>query len=100
MTTPPGLLADRTGHDPGLIQGAGPPTGRSAVQRMVAVEPAGVRRPMTPCTAPGCPNLTATGGRCSHHRTQHDRERGSSTQRGYDQHHRRLRLLCFKRDGW
>ena len=31
---------------------------------------------------------------------EHDERRGTATERGYDQDHRRLRILCFERDGW
>ena len=47
MTSFPRLMADRIGRDPVLIQGAGPLSGRTFVQRIVAVEHPGVRRPMT-----------------------------------------------------
>jgi 5-methylcytosine-specific restriction endonuclease McrA len=58
---------------------------------------------LRPCSAPGCPELTA-GGLCESHRRarqqQHDEHRGTSSERGYDADHRRLRILCFQRDGW
>ena len=60
-------------------------------------------RILRPCSIRGCPELTA-GGPCeSHRRTrqqQHDERRGTSNERGYDADHRRLRILCFERDGW
>ena len=63
----------------------------------------GVRRILRPCTTPGCPELTP-GGPCEQHRRarqrEHDERRGSSRDRGYDADHRRLRVLCFQRDGW
>ena len=58
---------------------------------------------LRPCTTPGCPELTP-GGPCEQHRRirqrEHDERRGSSRDRGYDADHRRLRILCFQRDGW
>jgi|GEM_PF-3284962 len=63
----------------------------------------GVRRILRPCSTPGCPELTP-GGPCEQHRRirqrEHDERRGSSRDRGYDADHRRLRILCFQRDGW
>src|SRR4051812_47487747 len=59
--------------------------------------------PLRPCTVPGCPALIR-GGRCARHTRQAERvreeERGTSTERGYDQHHRRIRIQCFMRDNW
>jgi 5-methylcytosine-specific restriction endonuclease McrA len=56
-----------------------------------------------PCPTPGCPALTH-GGSCEEHRRErqreHDERRGTATERGYDRDHRRLRILCFERDGW
>src|ERR1035438_5782538 len=63
----------------------------------------GVRRILRPCSTPGCPELTP-GGPCEQHRRarqrEHDERRGTSVERGYDASHRRLRVLCFMRDGW
>src|ERR1700722_3205200 len=60
-------------------------------------------RILHPCSTPGCPTLTA-GGPCEQHRRsrqrEHDERRGNSSERGYDTDHRRLRVLCFERDGW
>src|SRR6266446_5083719 len=56
-----------------------------------------------PCSIPGCSELTS-GGPCEQHRRarqrEHDERRGSSRDRGYDAGYRRLRVLCFQRDGW
>lgn len=61
------------------------------------------RRILHPCSTPGCPKLTP-GGPCEQHRRarqrEHDERRGTSVDRGYDASHRRLRVLCFERDGW
>jgi 5-methylcytosine-specific restriction enzyme A len=60
-------------------------------------------RILRPCPIPGCSELTS-GGPCEQHRRarqrEHDERRGSSRDRGYDADHRRLRVLCFQRDGW
>jgi 5-methylcytosine-specific restriction endonuclease McrA len=62
--------------------------------------PSAIQRP---CNSPGCPQLT-NGGPCNNHRRtrqrEHDERRGTSSDRGYDAGHRRLRVLCFARDGW
>jgi 5-methylcytosine-specific restriction protein A len=70
---------------------------------MMASPQGRVRRILRPCSIPGCPELTP-GGPCESHRRirqrEHDERRGSSRDRGYDADHRRLRVLCFQRDGW
>jgi 5-methylcytosine-specific restriction protein A len=48
---------------------------------------------------PGCPKLSRNP-RCDRHSLQVEQRRGTPTERGYDQHHRRLRVLCFSRDDW
>jgi hypothetical protein len=57
-----------------------------------------------PCGHPGCPRLVTSGPRCPEHlrdsRRAGDHARGTSAERGYDSQHRRLRILCFHRDGW
>jgi 5-methylcytosine-specific restriction endonuclease McrA len=57
-----------------------------------------------PCSAPGCRELTTRGGFCPDHQRargrRHDEQRASSTERGYDADHRRLRIRCFVRDNW
>ena len=55
------------------------------------------------CSTPGCRG-TAQGTYCgacraAKYRAQ-DTNRDTSKDRGYDQAHKRLRLLCFERDGW
>jgi hypothetical protein len=47
-----------------------------------------------------CGRLIETGSRCRQCQKQNEQRRGSSTQRGYDEDHRKLRLQCFVRDGW
>lgn len=56
--------------------------------------------PLHPCAMPGCPLLVRGSLRCERHATRPDAQRDTSTRRGYDVYHRRLRLLCFERDGW
>ncbi len=41
------------------------------------------------CSVPGCPNLTAAGGRCAECRAEYELQRGTPAQRGYDAQHRR-----------
>lgn len=58
-----------------------------------------------PCSTIGCGTLVTDGqGRCLNHRRQEERIRvervGTSTERGYDVAHRKLRVLCFERDQW
>jgi hypothetical protein len=55
--------------------------------------------PLRPCSTSECPALTSRG-RCTMHRRESDALRGSSAERRYDADHRRLRILCFVRDGW
>jgi len=56
------------------------------------------------CAHPGCPRLVSGAQRCPEHqltaRRAIDQARGSAAERGYDVDHRRLRILCFERDGW
>src|SRR5260370_16739800 len=70
---------------------------------MICQALAGKRRILGPGWIPGCSELTP-GGPCDQHRRarqrEHDERRGSSRDRGYDADHRRLRVLCFQRDGW
>src|ERR1035437_297925 len=79
------------------------PEADSQVGMIANKQTGGVRRILRPCTTPGCPELTP-GGPCESHRRirqrEHDERRGTSADRGYDADHRRLRVLCFQRDGW
>lgn len=43
-----------------------------------------------PCAIPGCPTLTDRG-RCPQHAREHEQQRGTRQQRGYDAAHDRLR---------
>lgn len=55
-------------------------------------------RALTTCSRPGCPNLV-TSGRCDACTTDAERQRGTSTQRGYGKRHRqRFRAAVLDRD--
>jgi 5-methylcytosine-specific restriction endonuclease McrA len=60
--------------------------------------------PKRPCSTPGCRNAATRGSRCDacarDRQTVHDNRRGSKIERGYDDAHRRLRVLAFQRDNW
>jgi 5-methylcytosine-specific restriction protein A len=50
------------------------------------------------CTVPGCPILT-TEGRCTEHRREADRARGTASERGYTSRgHRNFRTVVLQRD--
>ena len=49
---------------------------------------------------PGCRNTTTNGSRCTAHERQREVARGTTTERGYDTAHNRLRILAFERDHW
>lgn len=54
---------------------------------------------MRVCSRPGCPNLTATGGRCDDCKRRADRDRGTATERGYTSRgHRAFREVVLARD--
>lgn len=61
-------------------------------------------RPARPCLHPGCPAISRSGSRCTAHQRQadqqHNRQRGSSTARGYGSQWQRLRLAILDRDAW
>lgn len=52
------------------------------------------RKPLKPCTHPGCPRLTA-GKYCEEHKEQH-RDREGSYERGYDRKWKKARLSYLK----
>lgn len=55
-------------------------------------------RAMRVCSAPGCPTLTPTG-RCPHHRSDANQDRGSAASRGYGHRHAtRFRAPVLRRD--
>ncbi|GAA0599806.1 hypothetical protein GCM10010394_31620 [Streptomyces crystallinus] len=58
------------------------------------------RRPRPPCSAPGCPELTARGGRCEAHRREAEQQRGTSAERGYTTRWQRIRKAYLYRNPW
>jgi hypothetical protein len=57
------------------------------------------------CSTPGCGKLRTIGSLCEGcERTRQtlidSYRRGSTTERGYDTDHRRMRILAFQRDSW
>lgn len=60
------------------------------------------RRALRPCSAPGCPELVRDGRYCKLHTRQeqrrYDKQRGTSTQRGYGANWRRLRKMKLSRN--
>lgn len=56
------------------------------------------------CRTPGCFNTASRGARCDAcqraQQAAQDKQRKSPVGRGYDEQHRRLRVLAFQRDGW
>jgi len=58
-------------------------------------------KPASPCKIPGCPHLSIDkSGYCAKHKKelqrQQDKERGSSTQRGYDRRWRKARVRYLR----
>jgi len=61
--------------------------------------------PKRGCSEHGCKDVAALGSsRCPTHmravQRSYDDRRGTTVERGYDEHHERLRVLCFQRDEW
>ena len=53
------------------------------------------------CSTPGCRGgASGKTSRCNACEQAHQAARGTTTARGYDEAHRRLRILAFQRDGW
>ncbi|TXS35732.1 holin [Streptomyces sp. or43] len=51
------------------------------------------------CSNPGCPEYTDQGSRCTEHRREAERKRGTAQQRGYGgQHRTRFRPAVLARD--
>jgi 5-methylcytosine-specific restriction protein A len=48
-------------------------------------------RLLVACSVPGCPRVAVKRGRCEEHQKQRERERPTSTQRGYDVQWRQTR---------
>ncbi|RSO28310.1 HNH endonuclease [Streptomyces sp. WAC 06725] len=57
------------------------------------------RKPRTPCTIPGCPELTRSG-RCEAHELEANRLRGSSSERGYGTRWQRIRRRYLYHHPW
>ncbi len=59
--------------------------------------------PLRSCSEVGCANLVECGKCASHKRVIWRllaRQSGTSTERGYDAKHRKMRVSCFVRDEW
>jgi len=54
------------------------------------------KKPLRPCSVSGCPALVDKG-KCPEHSRQYERDRGSSTERGYDRRWQKARLTYLKR---
>lgn len=48
-------------------------------------------KPRRPCTAAGCPREAVYHGKCAIHAKEFERQRGTSTARGYDKEWRKIR---------
>ncbi len=57
-------------------------------------------KPLSPCATPGCPRVATNRGRCAAHSRQHERERGTAAQRGYDARWRRARDEYLREHPW
>ena len=59
------------------------------------------KRPLRPCSYPGCPNLVEGGGSCPEHakqeQRQQDKQRGTAAQRGYGYRWQKARESYLKR---
>ncbi len=57
-------------------------------------------RSFRPCSYPGCHELVSNGSRCALHAQVSDRARGTSTQRGYGYHWRKIRDNFLAKNPW
>ncbi|RSO03580.1 HNH endonuclease [Streptomyces sp. WAC 06783] len=57
------------------------------------------RKPRTPCSQPGCSELT-NGGACPEHKRQREQQRGSASKRGYDVDWQRKRKAYLYANSW
>jgi len=55
--------------------------------------------PLQPCSEPRCWRVSDES-RCPIHRRKAQARAGTTTEQGYGQDHKRMRLLCFERDAW
>jgi len=58
------------------------------------------KRPLRPCSYPGCHALVSTGSRCEIHANSDDALRGSSTKRGYGYKWRKVRERFLHDNPW
>jgi 5-methylcytosine-specific restriction protein A len=58
------------------------------------------RRPRPPCSVPGCPELTARGGRCPTHAKEAEAARGTTTAKGYGTRWQRVRRRYLYAHPW
>lgn len=60
--------------------------------------------PKRSCSSPGCRNSASRGSKCDACRqvsnSTRDGQRRGTAERGYDEAHRRMRILAFQRDEW
>ena len=54
-------------------------------------------KPKRPCSHPGCPALVDSG-KCPEHSRQYERDRGTSTARGYGRLHRKIREIVMREE--
>ncbi|MFJ2906878.1 HNH endonuclease [Streptomyces sp. NPDC087212] len=58
------------------------------------------RKPRPPCSVPGCPELTAKGGRCPTHAKEAEAARGTTTAKGYGVKWERIRKRYLYAHPW
>lgn len=58
------------------------------------------RKPRPPCSVPGCPELTARGGRCVEHEREANADRASRGGAVYDTRWQRIRRAYLYRHPW
>ncbi|GAA2781331.1 hypothetical protein GCM10019017_27820 [Streptomyces showdoensis] len=58
------------------------------------------RRPRPPCSVPGCPELTARGGRCAAHQREADKDRASRGGAVYTTRWQRIRRAYLYANPW
>ncbi|PYC67784.1 HNH endonuclease [Streptomyces tateyamensis] len=58
------------------------------------------RKPRPPCSVPGCPELTARGGRCPEHQTEADAQRGTPGGSAYGPRWPRIRRAYLYAHPW
>lgn len=58
------------------------------------------RKPRPPCSVPGCPELTARGGRCAAHQREADKDRASRGGAVYTTRWQRIRKAYLYANPW